>query len=349
MDRLQHQDDLQPHISFETWFANVLSFEYVMLSALCLALYDWCITLDREIELVWQKTWNWVTLLWALIRYLPLGTFIVLEVVWFVPTGEQVYVGLSTWHLVIVIHAIRSCFHVGLLSGSLVILSLLLCHVAFALRTYALYQHDKRIRNLLAILLAVETALMVYVTFAGLHSPLSDDMEIHPHMELKVDGCLSTVPNNAYGILSCSIPFAFDSVIFAMTLARSISFLRTNVTAPVIPVLLRDGIGYFIVILACYLANTLLFIYGTGNAKVISMGYSIMFPVVLTLRLTINLRGLSPDPPAPLAPEDSKEEESDIYLTGLEDIHESIALTTHPFNPPSHNKSRLHDVESSAG
>lgn len=25
------------------------------------------VTLDEEVELVWQKKWNWVTLLWALV------------------------------------------------------------------------------------------------------------------------------------------------------------------------------------------------------------------------------------------------------------------------------------------
>lgn len=136
------------------------------------------------------------------------------------------------------------CVRIGMITVALVILSLLLCHVAFALRTYALYEHDSRIRNLLLVLLASETGLMIYTNIAGLYAPTMQSMQsMQPHVRMQEQGCLSTVPNNPYGILSCSIPFAFDFIIFALTLARSITFLRTNVQAPVIPVLLRDGMS----------------------------------------------------------------------------------------------------------
>ncbi|EJD54340.1 FAD/NAD(P)-binding domain-containing protein [Auricularia subglabra TFB-10046 SS5] len=276
----------------EEWFANVLWFQYVMLSAFCIGVYDWLLTLDAEIELVWSTKWNFVTLLWALFKGASSQT-------------HHTALSLISRHSEV-------CGVYALIAGALIALTVLLCHGAFALRTSALYSHDARVRGLLGGLLVAEAGTLSFAIVRSLQ--LARHADAHPRLHLR--GCLSGVPDNAFGILTCSVPFAYDAVIFALTLARSIAFIRRNAGAPVVPVLLRDGVGYFTVILACYLANTLMFIYGKvgahtlrekcdsrgrsiqTNQKVITTGFSIMIPVVITLRLMLNLRGCAVSQPS---------------------------------------------------
>lgn len=163
--------------------------------------------------------------------------------------------------------------------------------------------------------------------------------EAHPR--LRLSGCLSGVPDNTFGILTCSVPFVYDAVVFALTLARSIAFVRRNAAAPVVPVLLRDGVGYFTVILACYLANTLMFIYGKTNQKVITTGFSIMIPVVITVRLMLNLRGCAVPQASSKDDVAAGEDGTGHFLTGVEGFEDS--------SPPSplvsRAKSRADDTE----
>lgn len=59
--------------------------------------------------------------------------------------------------------------------------------------------------------------------------------------------------------------------------------------------------------------------------------------------MTINLRALAPFPREGSKDEDEDQEvDPDDVLTDIGGIHESIALSSHPFN---HSKTRLYSIE----
>ncbi|CAE7222334.1 unnamed protein product [Rhizoctonia solani] len=106
-------------------------------------------------------------------------------------------------------------------------------------------------------------------------------------------GCIQG-GNGSYGAAFWLAPLATDSVIFGMTVFKSLEYMcRTRCRVPLIHVILRDGILYFMVILSANLFNCLVYYLAPPSLKVVGASFSQIITVVMISRLQLNLRSES--------------------------------------------------------
>jgi len=223
------------------------------------------ITFDVELERIWNRPKNAFTVLWVLIRYLPMFMY-----------SFAVYATFqTTW-------SENMCMQYHTLPTGFVITCVVVAHIIFTLRTYALYGRSKRILQLFIPLLLIELGIMIFTAFGEIIVTLPPGQ-----------GCLPGSPSRLSGILTWAAPCAFDCVVFGFTIVKTVSHIRNRVNAPVINVLLRDGIVYFVILLVAYVVNILLFSLGSPGIQDINAGFSAMISIIMTCRLILNLRAVA--------------------------------------------------------
>jgi len=246
-------------------YEELQAWKYYFAATYVVLLYDWLITFDVELERIWKRQRNVFTILWVLIRYLPILMY-----------TFAVYATFQTsW-------SENMCMQYHTLPTGFVITCVVVAHLIFTLRTYALYGRAKRILQLFIPLLLIELGVMIFTAF-------NETIVTLPPGQ----GCLPGSPNRISGILTWAVPCAFDCVVFGFTIVKTVSHIRNNVNAPVINVLLRDGVIYFVILLVAYLLNILLFSLGSPGIKDINAGFSAMITIIMTCRLILNLRAVA--------------------------------------------------------
>ncbi|KAF7289753.1 hypothetical protein MIND_01348900 [Mycena indigotica] len=230
---------------------------YFHLVSFSLLFYDYFLTLDWEIERYWGTQLTWPSFFYFVNRY---GTLfgnipVVIEYFWSTPPTPR---------------------KLMVLVGAMLIL-----------RTYALYERNKRV---LALMLAFTTG-SVAVGIWSVATGKSDKGNVN--LELYF-GCNYPISRDA--ALSTLIPWAavavFDTMIFFLTLGRVL--YRRSITPrssmDLLSILLRDGAIYFGVMVMSNLANILTFVLGTPYTRGIATTFTNILASILISRLMLNLR-----------------------------------------------------------
>jgi len=104
-------------------------------------------------------------------------------------------------------------------------------------------------------------------------------------------------PRIPVSMFSCMLPCViYELVLLALIVRRAIQFFRASGRwglrkNPVASVLIRDSVTYFIVILAAYIANALIWTFAPSQLFQIGVGFGVALPAILGSRLLLNLRG----------------------------------------------------------
>jgi len=223
-------------------------YRYVLLSAFTILMHEHCLTFILEVERFWRRRKaTWVAFFFFLNRYfVPLG---------FVPVLLQGFWYLNSPNKEMICDALRLYHHLYVLVVQIVVSAMLI------IRTYALYERSRRI-------LALTTSLILAVTGFACWSIFSRKKEdVVEYFNTK--GCASTISQTeakryaqAWGGL-----LVFDTLIFALTVYKSLLSLRRGRGSSLLTLMLRDGSMYFGVIVACNVANILTFLYGGPFTK----------------------------------------------------------------------------------
>jgi len=56
--------------------AQIVSQKYAMIACFSVFIYDYFLTLDREIKYIWRRQFTFVSFAYYVIRYFAMGTFI---------------------------------------------------------------------------------------------------------------------------------------------------------------------------------------------------------------------------------------------------------------------------------
>ncbi|KAH9945992.1 uncharacterized protein BXZ73DRAFT_95505 [Epithele typhae] len=160
--------------------------------------------------------------------------------------------------------------------------------VLLTLRTYALYNLDKKVLALLLFIYlggAVQCLTAVLTT----NSPLTT----HDILGFAYPGC-DTSLNMDQGIhlsLAWSAMLWFDCAIFGLTLNKAIE-MRLEITGGLLETIFRDGTVYFAILIVINIANTLTFLLTPPVSPMKGMLTTLtnVLSVTLTSRLMLNLR-----------------------------------------------------------
>ncbi|KAJ7051328.1 hypothetical protein C8F01DRAFT_1175021 [Mycena amicta] len=208
---------------------EVFMMNYLRLVGIVLLYWDHFITLDKEVDLFWRRRKSLSSYCFFINRYFALFTSI--------PSGAVPFLTLSR----------SACSQFCIFREVVLVLTQSLVAGIMVIRIYALFARSKRILYALVVLLAAVVGVVGYSlkgqhgyypkVVGGCHWSMSDDTAMH-------------LAGPWIGV------FAFDAVVFAMTIYSACSTRKANGPATSIQTLVvRDGALYFGIVALVNLLN----------------------------------------------------------------------------------------------
>nr|GAT59140.1 predicted protein [Mycena chlorophos] len=249
---------------------------YFQLISFTLLFYDYFLTLDWEVARYWGSSWSWPTFFYFVNRYATLlGNIpVVLEYFWSTPPTPR--------KLIV-------CAHIESYHQYYLIATQVLVGAMLILRTYALYERNKRVLALMLVFTTGSVAVGIWSVFRSKRPSGNTNLSLYM-------GC--DYPTTKQDGLNLLIPWAavavFDTMIFVLTLGRVLyrrsKGLHGARASGLLTLLLRDGAIYFAVMVMSNLANIFTFAFGGPFTRGIATTFTNVLASIMISRLMLNLR-----------------------------------------------------------
>ncbi|CAE6417608.1 unnamed protein product [Rhizoctonia solani] len=241
----------------------------LLVAGFCILIYDHILTFPQEVELIWKQQRSWVSVLFVLNRYItPLVLIVDVfdkgGLTDFLPRSFCVnwYFAESTWNLV----------------------AFGLIHALVALRVHAIWGRPRWLSITLSILYVIYFVATATIAFK-FQIEYAHTVAYYPIFRL----CFAEV--SPY-IWSCWLPaLIFEFFVFVLTIIKAVEHSKRNVNTPVVRVLYRDGIIYFIVITLCSMFNMMVWLLAPPTLVALSKYFVLCVVPTMGARLVLNLRG----------------------------------------------------------
>lgn len=247
--------------------AHQINANYVLsLVAYTILYYDYTLTISDEVRFFWGRKYGSITILFYINRYLSIIGIIPVILQSFAdwtPSGCNI---LQKYHQFLAVL-------VQVIVGTIQII-----------RTYAMYELNRRIAFVLATFAAIVIGLGVWASLGPSNVQAPFDLSSFP-------GCHPLIGNEA-GIrlaVAWSCLVAFDTVIFALTLYKAFS-VRGQEISRLFHILIRDGSVYYLVLVMVNLSNIFSFVYGEPVLKGVSTTFANAMSSALISHLLLNLQ-----------------------------------------------------------
>lgn len=237
------------------------------------------ITLGQEIKYIWRSSWSLVKFLYIAIRYyamffLLINSFVNTDLVSSVQFCDH-YWSFRTW-------------------GSNVLMPMV--DALIIIRIYALYGRSRKMGLLLVAFWFIQ--VIGGFTLLGFAFKVSDDPVQFPPSNNNATTCfpMDNPPNHELAFCYWMVLSAFQAAYFAITTFR-LGFVQTfgfSMT-PLLSIFLRDGAGYFFIILAVNLLNAFFDVIGT-NSRMLELGglsWLVSVSSITACRLILNIRNVA--------------------------------------------------------
>jgi len=241
---------------------------YCALVSLTILYYDYVATFPVEVERFWKRSClSWVSALFIVNRYLSLLGPIPVAIEFFGILPEIQCRKLQSFH------QYYAVFTQAVVAALLV------------LRTYALYNQDRRILCLMLIACASGVVLSVWSLLAD-HS-LVDETEVSfnwPGCDLSL-----SIQQARHLTYAWSSMLAFDTLVFILTVVRAVQ-VGGLWKGTLCRIMLRDGAVYYGIMVMANIANILTFMLAVPTAKGMCTTLTNVVSSTLITRLMLNLR-----------------------------------------------------------
>lgn len=235
------------------------------LASCVMLFYDIVITMGDEVEKIWlQPRYTHITLLFALNRYLsPLGYIVI----------------IASFHMN---WPVSTCERYVLYPEALKVVTTFVIGLIFVLRVYAIYGKSKLVGCVGGALLAAELGVKIWAFLDGgrLHLPEG------------LHGCILVGKHPTRLAFTWIAELVFDTIIFSMTLYRTVAYYRGQHDRPqsLLKLIMRDGVTYFAVIFIVNAITVSVFIWAPSNIKAINASFSTLITSLMVSRLILNLK-----------------------------------------------------------
>jgi len=262
-----------------------------LMSAVALFIYDYGLTLHREIKLIWFSRWSYTKVLFLLVRYMTFAdTYLLLH--------NQLFLNVSA----------NSCKLAYTAAVWLVTLKVSLAEVILALRTWAVWHQNKVVGVVLAVLMVANMAVQCY--FAYQTGALLGGWFVGP-MYSGSRGCVAGSPPLPVG----GAPFPGNYVtltilegsVLVLMLISAFRSYRAGAMGELSRIIHRDGILFYVVLLGITAANVGFGFSGIGSIANSNIASNVEFATastttvlltpleevlysVLTTRIVFNIR-----------------------------------------------------------
>ncbi|KAF8578896.1 hypothetical protein K439DRAFT_1638490 [Ramaria rubella] len=266
--------------------AGVVATKYTTVVALAFLLYDSALTFDSEVKYVWTQKWSFGTILYLYNRYLGIIILIFNTSVSFNRslTPEISCRAFVWWETLSTICA-AACAE-----GEL--------ETKLDRTLYAVYNRNKKLLfTLLAIFMAELTAVMVAVglatsrtvSFTATPEGISVANVKGPFQDFT--GCYGVI--SQLDFITWLPPLAFEAILCFLMLYKAWTLYRRDWNDPLLSIIVRDSVLYFMAMFAVLLGNCLFWALSgvvPSSLPDVAVSWSVAVPCGLGSRLLLNIR-----------------------------------------------------------
>lgn len=241
---------------------------YLDVCAYSLLVYDYFLTLDREVRLVWGAKWNITKILFVLTRY---PVFADSAMVLYHNVGHN----LST----------RMCKSMYNVTGWMFLWGIGIAELILIIRTWAIWGRDARIGlGLFAGFIGLWIANSYFLNEFLTSLKFLPAQSISPFLQ----GCLPVAGGNVLYI-DFVLLMVFETIVLALTVIKMVYSFRKS-TSPVVISLYRDGILFYIYLFAISLVNVVVLLTTPREYANLLSSLQRSLHSMLSARLLLNLR-----------------------------------------------------------
>ncbi|KAJ7131508.1 hypothetical protein C8R43DRAFT_1110720 [Mycena crocata] len=266
-------EELQTQLNSNYYF-NLISFT--------LLFYDYFLTLEWEVSRYWRTSFTWPNILFFANRYgTLLGNIpVVIQYFWSTAgTPEKITMcGLQSSEKII------QCSHLESYHQYFIIATQVMVAAMLTLRTYALFERDKRALALMIVVILGAIAAGLWCVLTGKAVDRNTNLQLYFGCNYPISPSQGITLAASWGGVAL-----FDCIIFLLTLYKVFSRRRPTGT-DLLTVLLRDGAVYFGVLFISNLSNMLTFVLGTPFTRGIATTFTNIISSIMITRLMLNLR-----------------------------------------------------------
>ncbi|KAF8148397.1 hypothetical protein B0H34DRAFT_262319 [Crassisporium funariophilum] len=206
-------------------------------AAASMFLWDYLLTFDMELQLVWLSRWNFVKVLYLVQRYMPF-----VDTVWLRVLHHHLGIRLSTTY----------CHVLADFSGGMFIVGFAASELLLTLRTWAVWNRSRRLAFVLPILYIGCWGCGFWFSYLFLSSLEFGEIN-HPGFI----GCFITAAN---GILTgCWIVLiVWDALTLVLMIIPGVEAYRSRKHTRLYEVVYRDGVLYYVCLFGLSCVNIIL-------------------------------------------------------------------------------------------
>jgi len=210
---------------------RLLVFNYIDVAPLSLVAYDWFMTLEPEVSLVWPSKWGIIKVLYFLTRYLP---FVDISLVPVYRTNRNIAVSTC-----ITLYVTDSLFNVS---------GIIIAELILAIRTWALWKRSKRV-GIVIVVLAISAIIPAYV--------ICWEWMRESNLVYTVDPTVGCTQTNGSPIIAIDfiLIIIWESAVLGLTLFSGLPSFRVDRGRSLLSVAYRDGVLFYIYLLAFSIVN----------------------------------------------------------------------------------------------
>ncbi|KAF7350147.1 hypothetical protein MVEN_01317100 [Mycena venus] len=261
---------------------------YLNLVAFSLLFYEFFLTFNLEVSRYWGLAPTAPNVLFFLNRYgMLFGTVpIVFQYFWTTTNTPQKLASTHTaWR-----NRDLTCTRCETLHTYhewFAVVSQIIIGVMLILRTYALYERNRRVLGLMVFVSAGVIAVGAWSVISGPSPKPGDDV---PQLDLYIGCSTGMSSSQSTGLAAAWAGMGvFDCTIFMLTLYRALS-RRHAPGLDLVTVLLRDGSIYFAIIVVVNLSNILTFVLAGSYSRGVPTTLANVISSIMISRLMFNLR-----------------------------------------------------------
>ncbi|KAI0783204.1 hypothetical protein C8Q75DRAFT_811023 [Abortiporus biennis] len=236
----------------------------INVAATALLAFDYLITLHSETQLIWPSTFNAMKFLFLLNRYLPWADVI-----------------LSLYHQTNRHISLSACQTTYVAAGWLVVFGIIIAEVILIIRTLAVWGNNRRI-----------FIILVLVSFAAALGVLGIERVYNQSITFAIKPELGCVLTSGKPLIAFSfvIVIIFETFLLALTLVKGIQHYRFSDNPSIIAVLYRDGILFYLYMLAVSTINLVVVVAAPRDLANLLGTFQRVLHSCLSARVILNLR-----------------------------------------------------------
>jgi len=223
-------------------YDEMLLANFCAVAATTLLFYDYVVTFSREIRCIWGRKFTWATVLFVLNRYLTLLNRILM------------IVDMLPWQNFPQATADKTCESVLRLTEVITLILELVSMAFTSLRLYAIWEKDRRIMLVVALLGLVPPAINIYY-----YTTLTIVSTPPPFVGCGEYVALTATQSNIIAYFNIAFAIVSDAVVLVLVWLRTYTIMREISKFGSGPhlstLLLRDGTIYFVSLLILNIAN----------------------------------------------------------------------------------------------